>query len=189
MEQLTMEQLIEKVEAWGRERGLDKTDPLKQYIKLVEEVSELGTAINIDDKAAQEDAIGDIMVVLTMLCMQVDGGNLISCLFEYLGKRIETDNFEDVIAFEAKCTGPYDALWCFVLGTSYIADIGLKLREHDMYFGGGDYYIGRVLSMLIEISALLNIKNIDECYRLAYEEIKDRKGKTIDGVFIKEADF
>lgn len=31
--------------------------------------------------------------------------------------------------------------------------------------------------------------NIEECIEIAYEEIKDRRGKMIDGVFVKESDL
>ena len=31
--------------------------------------------------------------------------------------------------------------------------------------------------------------NFDECFELAYQEIKDRKGRWIDGSFIKEEDL
>lgn len=31
--------------------------------------------------------------------------------------------------------------------------------------------------------------SIEECIEIAYEEIKDRKGKMIDGVFVKESDL
>lgn len=30
---------------------------------------------------------------------------------------------------------------------------------------------------------------IDDCVELAYEEIKDRKGKMVNGVFVKESDL
>ena len=29
---------------------------------------------------------------------------------------------------------------------------------------------------------------MDECLKVAYEDIKNRKGKMVDGVFIKEGD-
>lgn len=188
-EELTMIELIAKVQAWGRERGLDKTDPLKQYIKLVEEVSELGTAINTGGKAAQEDAIGDIMVVLTMICMQVDCGDIKSCLFRYLKEDLTTDSFADAIAFVSKYAELSNILENFLLCTIHIGDLGFTLLKPDVYFYGANFYIGRILSTLIKISNNLHIQSIDNCYRLAYEEIKDRKGKTIDGVFIKEADL
>ena len=48
--------------------------------------------------------------------------------------------------------------------------------------------IGDVLVVLIIISAQLNI-DIGEALRFSYNEIKHRKGKMINGVFVKEADL
>ena len=31
--------------------------------------------------------------------------------------------------------------------------------------------------------------NLEECYNLAYNEIKDRKGRMINGTFVKESDL
>jgi hypothetical protein len=31
--------------------------------------------------------------------------------------------------------------------------------------------------------------DFNECLKMAYDEIKDRKGKMIDGVFVKEEDL
>jgi len=45
--------------------------------------------------------------------------------------------------------------------------------------------IGDVLVTIIILSYQLEL-NPWECMETAYEEIKNRKGKTIDGVFIKE---
>jgi len=45
--------------------------------------------------------------------------------------------------------------------------------------------IGDVLVTIIILSYQLEL-NPWECLETAYEEIKNRKGKTIDGVFIKE---
>ncbi|GGP13516.1 MazG-like family protein [Oceanobacillus neutriphilus] len=47
----------------------------------------------------------------------------------------------------------------------------------------GDMYV--VLTILSQQRGF----TIEECIDLAYEEIKDRKGKMIDGVFVKEADL
>lgn len=104
-DKLTMEELIIKVKEWGKARGLDKTDPYRQAVKLQEEVGELAAAILRDEFIEQEDAIGDILVVLINLCVELD------------------------------------------------------------------------------------ISDIDDCLWCAYDEIKDRKGKTVDGVFIKQEDL
>ena len=45
--------------------------------------------------------------------------------------------------------------------------------------------IGDIIVVLINI-AERNHLTIEECMRVAYNDIKDRKGKMIDGVFIKE---
>lgn len=101
----TMEELIEQVKEWGKNRGLDKSDPCKQAVKLQEEVGELAAAILRGNHLEQEDAVGDILVVLINLCVE------------------------------------------------------------------------------------LGIRNINECLWCAYNEIKDREGETIDGVFIKKEDL
>ena len=45
--------------------------------------------------------------------------------------------------------------------------------------------IGDVLVVLINI-ATRNKLSLSECLQVAYDDIKDRKGKMVDGVFIKE---
>ena len=56
------------IREWAYERGLyDKGDPKTQYLKLSEEVGELGRALLKKDHPEQIDAIGDIVVVLTNL--------------------------------------------------------------------------------------------------------------------------
>lgn len=92
------------VEDWSRERGIHNADPAKQMLKLTEEVGELAGAIARNHEADTADAIGDILVVLTILCQQT----------------------------------------------------------------GFD---------------------IEKCFDIAYQTIKSRKGKTVNGVFVKEADL
>tara|TARA_R100000951_G_scaffold95371_1_gene84382 strand:+ start:319 stop:840 length:522 start_codon:yes stop_codon:yes gene_type:complete len=91
-----------KVIEWAEERGLiKKENATKQFMKLTEEVGELANAILKKDPYETIDAIGDIQVVLIILCEQLD-------------------------------------------------------------------------------------LNINKCLESAYDEIKDRKGKTVNGTFIKE---
>ena len=95
---------IKAIEIWASRRGLDKTNPDKQLIKLVEEVGELAEAHNKDWRDKQIDSIGDIFVVLTIYALQ---------------------------------NGLY----------------------------------------------------LDDCVKEAYDTIKDRNGKMIDGVFVKSSDL
>lgn len=48
--------------------------------------------------------------------------------------------------------------------------------------------VGDTIVTLI-ILAQQNGTNVKECLEVAYNEIKGRKGKTINGVFVKEADL
>ena len=47
--------------------------------------------------------------------------------------------------------------------------------------------IGDMMVVLINIM-VRNSLTMDECLSVAYNDIKDRKGKMIDGVFVKEGD-
>lgn len=47
----------------------------------------------------------------------------------------------------------------------------------------GDIYV------VLTILALQLDLDIEDCIQIAYDEIKDRKGKMLNGVFVKEADL
>lgn len=99
-----MNELIEKVEAWAKDKGLHKAESSKQFLKVTEEVGEVAAALARNDKDMLRDGIGDVVVTLIILAMQ-------------------------------------------------------------------------------------NGMDIHECLDTAYEEIAGRKGKMIDGVFVKESDL
>lgn len=48
--------------------------------------------------------------------------------------------------------------------------------------------MGDIIVTLIILCEQIGI-DLEECLELAYEKIKDRKGKTIDGTFVKEEDL
>ena len=48
--------------------------------------------------------------------------------------------------------------------------------------------IGDMMVVLINIMARNNL-SMQECLQVAYDDIKDRKGRMIDGVFVKESDL
>lgn len=99
-----MQNLTEKIRTWATERNLHNADPNKQMLKLFEEVGEIASGMAKGNPDEVKDGIGDAVVVLTILSMQ--------------------------------------------LGTS-----------------------------------------LEECTEIAYNEIKDRKGKLVDGVYIKDVDI
>ena len=48
--------------------------------------------------------------------------------------------------------------------------------------------IGDIIVVLINIAERNNL-SLEECMQVAYDDIKDRKGTMIDGVFVKESDL
>lgn len=55
-------------------------------------------------------------------------------------------------------------------------------------FGDVKDAIGDIYVVLTILSMQMDI-NVEDCIQLAYNEIKDRKGKMINGVFVKEDDL
>ena len=58
-----------------------------------------------------------------------------------------------------------------------------KKDDHEIMDGIGDMLV------VLTIIAAQKGWNLETCYSAAYEEIKDRKGRMIDGIFVKEADL
>ncbi len=46
--------------------------------------------------------------------------------------------------------------------------------------------IGDMLVVLTNITVQCNLMSLGTCYREAYDQIKDRKGKMVNGIFVKE---
>lgn len=101
--------LIEKINEWAISKGLNKGNPKIEWMKVTEEVGEIRDVFlkpnDFDDpELALKDAIGDSIVTLVVLCLQLG----------------------------------YD---------------------------------------------------VEECLKIAYNNIKDRKGKMVNGTFVKEEDL
>lgn len=96
--------ITELIKKWATDRNVTDGDAKSQMVKLLEEAGELAEGINKNKQELIIDSIGDVYVVLVILCMQ----------------------------------------------------LGL---------------------------------DINDCIKAAYEEIKDRKGKLINGLFVKEEDL
>lgn len=77
---MTVEELIENVIQWGVDRGItENSDAKTQYLKLVEEVGELGGAIARGNRELMLDACGDIIVVALMI-MAIEDTSMEECL-------------------------------------------------------------------------------------------------------------
>ena len=160
MENNKLKDLISKVQKWFYDRNLHTQEPNKQFLKFYEEIGELSRGIAEKDEEVTKDSIGDITVVLIGLTLQL-GINT---------KEIFPEK-EKFIFLEAAKTEDY-----FVL----MMDQALA-----SYFNRQGYQLKSVVHELMRISQMLNYDFV-ECLNKAYEEIKDRKGKLVDGIWIKE---
>ena len=50
-----MNELVELVEQWSKEKGLDKADSSKQMLKVIEETGEVAAALARNDQDALRD--------------------------------------------------------------------------------------------------------------------------------------
>ena len=70
---MDFEQLDRACQKWASDRGIDKFSNRHQQLnKLIEEVGELAAAILKDKTNERRDAIGDIYVVMSILCDQLN---------------------------------------------------------------------------------------------------------------------
>ncbi len=75
-----MQEQFELIREWARVRGIYKQgDSKTQYVKLQEEAGELAKALLDRDMEEIQDAIGDIVVVLTNLA-KLEGLNIEDCI-------------------------------------------------------------------------------------------------------------
>ncbi|HDT7966178.1 TPA: MazG-like family protein [Enterococcus faecalis] len=66
-----MNELVKLVEEWSKEKRLDKAEPEKQMLKVIEEVGEeVVAALARNNENDLRDGIGDVVVTLIILAMQ-----------------------------------------------------------------------------------------------------------------------
>lgn len=153
------------IEQWAIDRKLHSADPVKQYDKLIEEFGELMKGINKNDTAMIKDSIGDMYVVLVVLCKQTNN-SMVNLLEE--GDVEMLRPLHNTIDY------------MFIL-----SDLGDLLRDKISFIIPQIYELHK---QLVKTCAEFNISFMD-CVGLAYNGIKDRKGEMRDGKFVKEADL
>lgn len=166
MDKQKFELLEEKVRQWFVDKGLVDIDPKKQWLKLQSEFGELCDAILKNDKDEFIDAVGDMMVVLTGLTMQTGSDYRLASICDGHLSR-QTD---DVYSYAYKLNAHQRyIMW------------GLMDNESILIHDSLDF-------TMLNLRKLAECKGISvlDCYETAYNVISKRKGKTVNGVFIKE---
>lgn len=164
-----MENLIlNKVKKWFIDRDLENGGRLdKQSLKLSEEFGELCAGFLKKNEALTKDSIGDCAVVVVGLALLIKED--VQSIFE------KSNNIRQK-----------EAMDCFKMLNANISEFQLsqdlaskKMCRHNLV---------RIVVYLKSISNILGYEFL-ECFTGAYNEIKDRKGKWIDGTFVKEEDL
>lgn len=165
---MEIKELTKNIEAWGIERELDKKGTVEgQAVKTAEEMAELIIGISKDKIDVIEDSIGDVFVTLVignMLDMNLD-------VFEEYHKEIER-NIKTYLEEDKK-----EEIDCLAQEITDVIRNGYY--EDTLYYG---------LANLMAIADIYDLDFID-CVESAYNEITDRKGKMVNGTFVKESDL
>ena len=157
--------LEEKVQQWFIDRNLHEANPIKQFLKLMEESGELFEGIAKDKPELIYDALGDIQVVMI--------------------------GFEQQIKNSAQISANQQELELLLMVSS-LGNIAQKLYSHVCHNETQTPLIKSDLMFLDSVISTISLYNettAEKCLDEAYEVIKDRKGKMIGGVFVKEEDL
>lgn len=155
-----MDELNNKILQWAKDRELDKKGTVKaQAIKTVEELSELVKAVCKDDREEIIDAIGDVHVTLV------------------IGNMLDTDT--EMLSLS--CIGSDEDEYT----KEQLLEQLLECSRHVLFFK----YIRELIALTIK--TLYNVCkyyqfDYTDCVESAYNVIKNRKGKVVDGQYIKE---
>lgn len=161
------------VKQWAVDRNLiEGSTPEAQCVKLIEEYGELARGIVKKDAALIKDSIGDTLVVCIIMAAQLgsDSFSIDKLVFERTALDVP-DVSEKIVVRGATELG----------AISYF--INVTNRDIDRCIGN----IYALCDTLAEIAYLYKW-SLADCLEAAYNEIKDRKGRMVDGIFIKEGD-
>ena len=165
---MTINELIKLIEQWAIDRELDKNGTIEgQLIKTAEEVAELIIGISKDDIDVIKDSIGDVFVTLVV-------GNLISEKKKNLEKiMVDLYEFRQVPYLDSK----FEA-------------IKLLMFDYCDLMAAKNYnsWLHAKVNTIIMVAELYNLDFVD-CVESAYKEIANRKGKVVNGAFVKESDL
>lgn len=159
---------LENVKQWFIDRDLENGGRLdKQSLKLSEEFGELCAGYLKKNEKLIKDSIGDCAVVIVGLALLV--------------KEDVQEIFDDSIIILKEDV------------PDYFKDLNKYISSFQTFYSWEEtsmskMYLSFAVDSLKTISTALGY-NFEECFELAYQEIKDRKGCWIDGSFVKEEDL
>ena len=160
------------IQEWAKERKIyEELTPFDELLKTHEEVGELIKACYDNDRPAVQDAIGDVMVTLINYCYFRD------------------ENVEAII--KDALSEPFRADTPHILSAIYANKSIINLFFDEAL---NKYSTVKPSPFLSGFNILKHLNNIahsanttlEECLNIAYNEIKNRTGRIINGKFIKD---
>lgn len=157
---------------WAKERELDTKGTVEaQAIKTVEELSELIKAICKDNREDIIDSIGDVYVTLVIGNM-LDAKNNMSILQELMGELFDNEAIKN----------------CKKLDKVYKIEKLGKLIYLILNYKYSPSVIKEVTYQLVRIAYSYDL-DFTECVESAYNTIKNRTGKLVNGMYVKSEDL
>lgn len=161
-------ELVTLTKKWFIDRDLENGGRLdKQSLKLSEEFGELCAGYLKQNEKLTKDSIGDCAVVIVGSALLIDAD--VHSIFERADGIIRKKVMESFKLLNANISE-------FQLSQDLASK---EMCRHNLV---------RAVAYLKSISKAFDYEFVD-CFEIAYNEIKDRKGKWIDGTFVKEEDL
>lgn len=170
---LRLNLLKEKIEQWAIERELDKKGTIEgQQIKTAEEVAELIIGISKERKETIKDSIGDIYVTLVI-------GNILDKKLDFKEINKSSCKLADKVSLnlDKYKDNKQAVILCMEGITTSVLQCGYK----------NDILENAIMNLMG--AATIYDLNFADCVESAYEEISNRKGKMVNGTFVKESDL
>ena len=158
MKTLTWNGFVENVQAWAKERGIyEHSTPEAQLLKMLSELGELADAVIKNDSESIKDAVGDV-AVCWVNHTTMSGGDPTHI---HIGKSGFSSDKDDIGLIAIEIGDLLTGIYC-------------------------DYEPENIPSALKGI-ATRNEFDFLVCCTQAWNEIKDRKGKMVEGgAFVKD---
>ena len=167
----TIIKLNEKIIEWAKERNIDKNGTVEaQSIKTIEEMSELIKGVCKDDISLIKDSIGDVYVTLVILCM------------------LKNEKIENIVNLYSKVVTPIKDKYTMLWKTSNIICFTVEKQEQKTFNEFFEQIICDIYYTIRRIAHFYKM-TLKECVKSAYDEIKNRRGKMINGKFVKVEDM
>jgi len=164
----TIQELVPLIQEWAKERKIyEELTPFDELLKTHEEVGELIKACYDNDKPAIQDAIGDTMICLINYC--------------YFKNMDFIFHYEKVYPMEAPNNITQTT---FAISANNILSelFEAEYEQDELYLYS--YLIEHILNGL-QCIALSEDTTLEACLNLAYNEIKNRTERMINGKFVK----